>query len=68
MEECEDICHITVTARADGKILLLAVHNTGSAIAPAAGDKVCNPNAQSIWVEVDGRHYEIPAGKTVALV
>ena len=30
----------------------------------AAGDKVCNPNAQSIWVEVDGRHYEIPAGKT----
>ena len=34
----------------------------------AAGDKVCNPNAQSIWVEVDGRHYEIPAGKTVALV
>ena len=33
-----------------------------------AGDKVCNPNAQSIWVEVDGRHYEIPAGKTVALV
>ena len=34
----------------------------------AAGDKVCNPNAQSIWVEADGRHYEIPAGKTVALV
>ena len=34
----------------------------------AAGDKVCNPNAQPIWVEVDGRHYEIPAGKTVALV
>ena len=34
----------------------------------AAGDKVCNPNAQSIWVEVDGRHYEIPAGKTVVLV
>ena len=34
----------------------------------AAGDKVYNPNAQSIWVEVDGRHYEIPAGKTVALV
>ena len=35
VEECEDICHITVTARADGEILLLAVHNTGSAIAPA---------------------------------
>ena len=34
----------------------------------AAGDKVCNPNAQPIGVEVDGRHYEIPAGKTVALV
>ena len=34
----------------------------------AAGDKVCNPNAQSIRVEVDGRHYENPAGKTVALV
>ena len=32
----------------------------------AAGDKVCNPNAQSIWVEVDGRHYEIPAGKEAA--
>ena len=35
VEECEDICHITVTARADGEILLLAVHNTGSAIDPA---------------------------------
>ena len=34
----------------------------------AAGDKVCNPNAQSIWVEADGRQYEIPAGKTVTLV
>ena len=39
------------------------------ACSTAAGDKVCNPNAQSIWVEVDGRHYGIPAGKkTVALV
>mgnify|MGYP004500248147 FL=1 len=35
VEECEDICHITVKARADGEILLLAVHNTGSAIDPA---------------------------------
>lgn len=34
VEESEDVCSITVTARADGDILLLAVHNTGTPIAP----------------------------------
>ncbi len=34
VEESEDVCSITVTAHADGDILLLAVHNTGTPIAP----------------------------------
>ena len=33
VEESEDVCDITVTARADGDTLLLAVHNTGAPIA-----------------------------------
>ncbi len=34
VEESEDVCSITVTAHADGDTLLLAVHNTGTLIAP----------------------------------
>lgn len=34
VEESEDICTITVTARAEKNALLLSVHNTGPAIAP----------------------------------
>ena len=33
VEESEDVCEITVTARADGDTLQLAVHNTGAPIA-----------------------------------
>lgn len=33
----------------------------------AAADAVYNPNAQSIWVEVDGAHVEIPGGQLVRL-
>ena len=32
VEESEDVCEITVTAKADGDTLLLAVHNTGAPI------------------------------------
>lgn len=33
----------------------------------AAGDAVYNPNAQSVWVEVDGDRLEIPGGQLVKL-
>ncbi len=33
----------------------------------AAGDRVYNPNAQSIWLEVDGKKLEVPAGRLVSL-
>ena len=32
----------------------------------AAGDKVYNPNAQSVWLEVDGVKTEIPGGQLVS--
>lgn len=34
VEESEDVCRITVTARADADTLTLAVHNTGAPIKP----------------------------------
>lgn len=33
----------------------------------AAADAVYNPNAQSIWIEVDGERIEMPAGQLVRL-
>lgn len=33
----------------------------------AAGDKVFNPSAASVWLEVDGRKVEVPGGTWVAL-
>lgn len=33
----------------------------------AAGDKVYNPSFQSVWIEVDRKHVEIPGGQTVTL-
>ncbi len=33
----------------------------------AAADKVCNPSATSVWLEVDKRHIEVPAGALVEL-
>ena len=32
-----------------------------------AGDKVYNPSAQSIWIEVDKQKLEIPGGTLVSL-
>ena len=29
----------------------------------AKGDRVYNPNAISVWIEVDGQHYEIKPGE-----
>lgn len=34
----------------------------------AAGDAVYNPNAQPIWVQVDGVKYELPAGQLTQLI
>ena len=33
----------------------------------AAADAVYNPSAQSVWIEVDGRHIEVPGGQLVKL-
>ena len=33
----------------------------------ASGDKVCNPSACAVWVEVDGQSIEIPGGKLIEL-
>ena len=33
----------------------------------ASADAVYNPNAQSIWIEVDGTHWEIPGGQLIRL-
>lgn len=33
----------------------------------AAGDKVYNPNACPVWLEVDGKKVEVPSGKLVEL-
>lgn len=34
----------------------------------AAGDQVYNPNARSVWIEVDGTVRKIPGGQTVRLI